>query len=69
MDRKFEPVLTTATSSSLPPTGVERAVAGTRNRVLRNTYWLLALSLLPTVAGALPVCRSISSRCSSRRRS
>jgi modulator of FtsH protease len=23
-----------------------------RNRVLRNTYWLLALSLLPTVAGA-----------------
>ena len=24
-----------------------------RNRVLRNTYWLLALSMLPTVAGAL----------------
>jgi modulator of FtsH protease len=24
----------------------------TRNRVLRNTYWLLALSLIPTVAGA-----------------
>jgi modulator of FtsH protease len=24
----------------------------TRNRVLRNTYWLLALSLLPTVLGA-----------------
>jgi modulator of FtsH protease len=23
-----------------------------RNRVLRNTYWLLALSLIPTVAGA-----------------
>src|SRR5258708_39704374 len=23
-----------------------------RNRVLRNTYWLLALSLLPTVLGA-----------------
>ena len=23
-----------------------------RNRVLRNTYWLLALSMLPTVAGA-----------------
>ena len=23
-----------------------------RNKVLRNTYWLLALSLLPTVAGA-----------------
>jgi modulator of FtsH protease len=23
-----------------------------RNRVLRNTYWLLALSLMPTVLGA-----------------
>ena len=23
----------------------------TRNRVLRNTYWLLALSLIPTVVG------------------
>ncbi len=23
-----------------------------RNKVLRNTYWLLALSLLPTVLGA-----------------
>ncbi|MGA1574961.1 MAG: BAX inhibitor (BI)-1/YccA family protein, partial [Burkholderiaceae bacterium] len=23
-----------------------------RNRVLRNTYWLLAISLLPTVFGA-----------------
>ena len=23
-----------------------------RNRVLRNTYWLLALSMLPTIAGA-----------------
>ena len=23
-----------------------------QNRVLRNTYWLLALSLLPTVLGA-----------------
>ena len=30
------------------------AVAGadTRNRVLRNTYWLLALSMIPTVLGA-----------------
>jgi modulator of FtsH protease len=26
--------------------------AATRNRVMRNTYWLLALSLLPTVLGA-----------------
>jgi modulator of FtsH protease len=28
------------------------ALAQQRNRVLRNTYWLLALSLLPTVMGA-----------------
>ena len=26
--------------------------AGQRNKVLRNTYWLLALSLVPTVVGA-----------------
>ena len=25
---------------------------GDRHRVLRNTYWLLALSLVPTVLGA-----------------
>jgi modulator of FtsH protease len=28
------------------------AVAEQRNRVLRNTYWLLALSMIPTVLGA-----------------
>jgi modulator of FtsH protease len=28
------------------------AVVAERNRVLRNTYWLLALSMVPTVAGA-----------------
>lgn len=28
------------------------ALEASRNKVLRNTYWLLALSLLPTVAGA-----------------
>lgn len=28
------------------------AIAAQRNRVLRNTYWLLAFSLLPTVLGA-----------------
>lgn len=26
--------------------------SGTRNQVMRNTYWLLALSMLPTVLGA-----------------
>ncbi len=28
------------------------ALVEQRNRVLRNTYWLLALSLVPTVLGA-----------------
>jgi modulator of FtsH protease len=28
------------------------ALSGQRNRVLRNTYWLLALSMVPTVLGA-----------------
>jgi len=28
------------------------AITGVRNQVLRNTYWLLALSMIPTVLGA-----------------
>jgi modulator of FtsH protease len=36
-------------NSSLPVGAAETAQ---RNRVLRNTYWLLALSLVPTVLGA-----------------
>src|SRR5438132_12179937 len=32
--------------------GYAGSVVAQRNRVLRNTYWLLALSLLPTVLGA-----------------
>jgi FtsH-binding integral membrane protein len=50
MDRKFEPVMTSGAPYSLPPPLAETAVDS--NRVLRNTYWLLALSMLPTVAGA-----------------
>lgn len=34
------------------PAGYGTAVAVDRNKVLRNTYWLLALSLIPTVLGA-----------------
>jgi FtsH-binding integral membrane protein len=54
MDSKFEPVMTPGaqpapTRASIP----EMEVAVDSNRVLRNTYWLLALSMLPTVAGAL----------------
>lgn len=32
--------------------GQDGLVLQQRNKVLRNTYWLLALSLLPTVLGA-----------------
>lgn len=37
-------------SYNLPGAGT--AVTAERNRVLRNTYWLLALSMVPTVLGA-----------------
>ena len=33
-------------------TSSNASVAEQRNRVLRNTYWLLSLSMLPTVLGA-----------------
>lgn len=36
---------------TLPRSG-ELVSVGERNRVLRNTYWLLALSMVPTVLGA-----------------
>lgn len=34
------------------PAVADTALAVERNRVLRNTYWLLALSMVPTVLGA-----------------
>jgi modulator of FtsH protease len=37
---------------TLNSTGWGHVDTAARNRVLRNTYWLLALSLLPTVLGA-----------------
>jgi modulator of FtsH protease len=37
---------------SLQKTYDTSAVQASRNRVLRNTYWLLALSMIPTVLGA-----------------
>jgi modulator of FtsH protease len=40
-------IVQTASRSSAPV-----RVAQERNRVLRNTYWLLALSMIPTVLGA-----------------
>ena len=49
---KFQPVFTNE-QLSLPRAGGGVVVADSSPaRVLRNTYWLLALSMLPTVAGA-----------------
>jgi modulator of FtsH protease len=45
MDPKVQTVFPRGTTA---PVGV----AESQNRVLRNTYWLLALSMLPTMAGA-----------------
>ncbi len=50
MDPRFEPVMAPGASPTLPQTAAPVAIDA--HRVLRNTYWLLALSLLPTVAGA-----------------
>jgi modulator of FtsH protease len=47
MEPRLQPVLT---REPTPQTG--SAVAESQNRVLRNTYWLLSLSMLPTIAGA-----------------
>jgi len=52
MDRKFEPVL--SPGAAVPAPVPQRAeIALDQSRVLRNTYWLLALAMLPTVAGAV----------------
>jgi modulator of FtsH protease len=37
---------------NFPGSAGSGALAAERNRVLRNTYWLLALSMVPTVLGA-----------------
>jgi FtsH-binding integral membrane protein len=50
MDSKFEPVMSRDTSLPSAPRTAEVFVDS--SRVLRNTYWLLALSMLPTVVGA-----------------
>ncbi|MEP7328156.1 MAG: Bax inhibitor-1/YccA family protein [Betaproteobacteria bacterium] len=58
MDRKFEPVM--SGGQQRPATGFPDKIIDVgggassvdANTVLRNTYWLLALSMLPTIAGA-----------------
>ena len=56
MDRKFEPVMPgrSAPVATVPATssGGGATLPIAQNTVLRNTYWLLALSMLPTIAGA-----------------
>ncbi|MFO1316491.1 MAG: Bax inhibitor-1/YccA family protein [Burkholderiales bacterium] len=57
METKFEPVMPgrRAPVAPLPvaSTGAgDAALPIAQNAVLRNTYWLLALSMLPTIAGA-----------------
>lgn len=56
MDPKFEPVMASgrdaAAGRPAPIPGGFETTQVERNRVLRNTYWLLAISLLPVVAGA-----------------
>jgi modulator of FtsH protease len=53
MESKFRPVMTTGSAPSVSVPVQERTLAAEPSRVLRNTYWLLALSMLPTVAGAM----------------
>jgi modulator of FtsH protease len=54
MDRKFEPVMSGQPTRPRTPV-FDGTVAPplAQNNVLRNTYWLLALSMLPTIAGRI----------------
>ena len=47
---KFEPVSIGNRRLPLPQTG--GVLSPESSKVLRNTYWLLALTMLPTMAGA-----------------
>lgn len=44
--------VSTPTSGTILQDSLQSTSLAQRERVLRNTYWLLALSMLPTVAGA-----------------
>jgi modulator of FtsH protease len=52
MEPQLKPVPTGNQSYQGWPQTAESTVAVDQNKVLRNTYWLLALSMLPTIAGA-----------------
>jgi modulator of FtsH protease len=50
MDRNLQPVSVSGQRVPLPQAG--GTLAPEQSKVLRNTYWLLALTMLPTIAGA-----------------
>jgi len=52
METELKPVPSGPGSRWAMPTASIEQVAVAPNQVLRNTYWLLALSMIPTVAGA-----------------
>ena len=52
METELKPVPSNPGSRWAMPTASIEQVAVAPNKVLRNTYWLLALSMIPTVAGA-----------------
>jgi FtsH-binding integral membrane protein len=52
MEPQFKPVPTGDSQTRWTVPGAVTVPAIAPNQVLRNTYWLLALSMLPTVAGA-----------------
>lgn len=53
MASELEPVRIDSQSRwTIPAPSTDQVVVAEPNKVLRNTYWLLALSMLPTIAGA-----------------
>jgi modulator of FtsH protease len=52
MEPQMKPVPIEGSQSSWQVPGVGATVALDQSSVIRNTYWLLALSMLPTIAGA-----------------
>jgi modulator of FtsH protease len=52
MEPQLKPVPIQTGSSAWTPSGSSTIVTLDQSKVLRNTYWLLALSMLPTIAGA-----------------
>ena len=65
--QKLQPV--SITNDRLPRSQTGGTLVQDQNRVLRNTYWLLALSMLPTIAGAFAGMQFNFARCSWRTRS